>query len=190
MTEVEKRKGLAPRYTVALVVALFVVPILVASWLALVSPPGGGSLLNRGTLIEPPLDVNADPVTAALAAIPLAPGEWAMIHYGPGPCAEACERAVGTLETIRSVLGHDGTRVRIAAVVDAPGGAAHRVIVDPAARARLAAAVAAGGASDGAEQGVVFLDWRGQVMMHFADAGEPGDIKRDLKRLLRASKIK
>jgi hypothetical protein len=40
------------------------------------------------------------------------------------------------------------------------------------------------------DRGVVFLDWRGQIMMHFPDTALPADIKSDLKRLLRASKIK
>ena len=41
-----------------------------------------------------------------------------------------------------------------------------------------------------AEHGIVFLDWRGQIMMYFEVDAPSGDIKKDVKRLLRASKIK
>jgi len=35
-----------------------------------------------------------------------------------------------------------------------------------------------------------FLDWRGQLMMHFTPSAPPDDVKGDLKRLLTASAIK
>ena len=38
--------------------------------------------------------------------------------------------------------------------------------------------------------GVVFLDWRGQIVSYFVIDADPANIKKDLKRLLRASKIK
>lgn len=170
-----------------IVVAVFVAPILAAWWLAHVAPPGDDRLLNHGTLLRPPLDIRATDELAALRAIPLAPGEWAMIYFTPGSCAEACTQAVDMLERIRSLLSHDATRVRIAVVTDTPSATAvPGAVADASARARLAAAAPAGAAPG---SGIVFLDWRGQLMLYFPDAAQPADIKDDLKRLLRGSKI-
>ncbi|MGR8918613.1 MAG: hypothetical protein ACU85V_03265 [Gammaproteobacteria bacterium] len=188
-----KRGGLPPRLTLLLVVAAFVAPILIAWWFAFVSPPESSARLNRGVLIQPPLDARAERVLAPLGAIELGPGEWAMLAYTAGACGTDCNATLGMLRTIRQVLGHDGTRVRIAALADEAGatdvGDAVELIVDAPARARVAAGVSAGGGPAAAASGVVFLDWRGQLMLYFADASQPGDIKKDLKRLLRGSKI-
>lgn len=194
MNETPQRRGLPARVTLLLVVTAFVVPILIAWWMARVQPPASGShLVNRGTFIRPPLDIRADAALAPLTEIPLEPSEWALVYYAPGECADACRDAIEMLQTIRSVLGQATTRVRVAAVLDhaADVPAATHLVADAAARARLAAAAAAGtGADTPLQAGVVFLDWRGQVMMYFADTSTPADIKKDLKRLLRASQIK
>ncbi|MEQ8496202.1 MAG: hypothetical protein RLW42_18465 [Gammaproteobacteria bacterium] len=188
------RRGLSSRITLLLVVSAFVVPILVAWWMARVQPPvSGGHLVNHGTFIRPPLDIHADDALAPLGAVPLAPSEWALVYYAPGACEDACVAAIEDLQTIRSLLGQATTRVRVAALIDRAGVnlAATHVVIDAAARERLARGVAAAsGAGASREEGIVFLDWRGQIMMYFPDVSAPADIKKDLKRLLRASQIK
>lgn len=174
------------RWTALLVVAAFVAPIGIAWWFVYVAPPAGGAMLNRGALLEPPLDIHADPALAPLGAIPLAPGEWAMIWFGAGPCADACRAGQERLAQVYRVLGHDQTRVHRRAVAGAVGGdTGDNILVAPALTARLGAAT--GIERDGA---VVFLDWRGRIMIAYGPEQSPGDIKKDLKRLLRASKIK
>lgn len=132
-TPAPTRGGLAPRLTLLLVVALFVVPILVAWWYARIAPPGEGThLVNHGLFIEPPLDIRHDDDMAPLREFTLAPGEWAMLYFTDGACEEACNEAAGLLDAIRTVIGRDATRVRIAAVADsAPQGAPRHRISSP-----------------------------------------------------------
>lgn len=174
-------------WVAALVVAMFVAPILVAWWFAYISPPNAGlGMLNRGSLLTPPLVVADEPALAPLAQIPLAPGEWAMVYFTGATCDDACERGRQQLEQVYTVLGHDKTRVRVATVAAAGEASSEPLLlVAPALAARLAAAAPAA-----VTAGTVLLDWRGRVVIFFGPEHTPGDIKKDLKRLLRASKIK
>ena len=192
MSETKPRPGLPPRVILALVVALFVLPILIAGWMARHQAGLGQHLVNHGIFIRPPLDIAADPDVAALRAVTLDPGEWAVVYFTSGACDVGCTAAVATLLTLKSLLGNAATRVRIVRVTDAAAAAEHGLIAiaDARARRRLSALATSPDDPQASDRGVVFLDWRGQIMMRFADTAAPADIKSDLKRLLRASKIK
>lgn len=192
MPDSNPRRGLSPRTILMLVIAAFVVPILIAWWMAFGRTDAQlAHLTNHGRFISPPLDIRTDPSTASMQDIPLAPGEWAVIHFTSGACTEACAETAATLLTLKSLLGNAATRVRVVVIADAAGSLPREVItvIDPAARQRLSS-VTAVNASGPPSSGIVFLDWRGQVMLFFPDATQPADIKSDLKRLLRGSKIK
>lgn len=174
------------------VVGAFVAPILVAWWFAIVHPEAVPQRqLNHGELLHPPIDFAADPAGAALEALKLAPAEWALLYYGNGPCAADCERLVKLLTTIRSLIGAQGARVHVAALVDAaPAEGIEQATIIPAADARAylarEAATRSGIARD---QGIVILDSRRLAMMIFSVDASPAGIKEDLKRLLRGSAI-
>lgn len=171
------------------ILALFVVPILIAYWFAVVNPSAvPHKRLNHGTLLEPHTEVAAQPALAPLGALALPVADWALVYYGPGDCDDTCAAHVKTLADIRELLGKDGPRVHVVAVTDGAGQAPQRAtaVVDRGTRSTLAAAVAERLWAP-ADSAIVFLDWRGFVMMHFAPDAPPGDIKADLKRLLTAS---
>lgn len=174
------------------VVGAFVAPILVAWWFAILHPEAvPHQQLNHGQLIHPPVDFSADPAGAPLEALKLAPAEWGLVYFGAGPCALECERTVNLLTTIRGLIGAQGARVHVAALVDAAPAQAFNqalTIAAPQARALLAreAAARTGAARD---QGIVILDSRRLAMMIFSADAEPAGIKEDLKRLLRGSAI-
>ena len=189
MNEETARRGLSPRIMVLLVVGVFVVPIGVAYWMVL-APPDGGARINRGTLITPPVDIKADDSYTSLRQVQLEPGEWALVLVNAGDCDAECAASVNMLQSIDTVLGQATTRVRVALLTDAGESSASGVttVADARARGAVSQSLLASGA--GTAGGVVFLDWRGQIMMHYPDTSAPGDIKHDLKRLLRASKIR
>ena len=185
----QRRRGIG---VPLLVVALFVLPIALAWWLAESGVASSSSnLLNHGTLVTPPLDIHASDDSRSLAQIPLAPSEWAMVYFAPGTCESTCEAHLGLLKTIRSVLGHDGTRVRIALLLDSAAAVngATTVIADTKARELIGGTLAKRTAK-ATERGFILLDWRGQIAMYFPETAAPADIKADLKRLLRASAIR
>lgn len=193
MSEQTESRQAKSRWTLIAVIVAFVAPILLAWWLA----RGGGfraddQLLNHGTLIRPPVDIAAAPALGILETIPLAPGEWAIVALNAGTCAAACEATLGTLLTLKSLLGNAATRVRVALLADQPAPPREGLVllVEPGARAALAQRLRSVPGATGDGNAIVFLDWRGQIMMFYPDAAAPAGIKRDLHRLLRASKIK
>lgn len=183
-----KRKGWVP----LAVIGAFVAPILLAWWFAIMHPEAVPQRqLNHGELIQPPLDFTAEPAGAALQTLQLAPAEWGLMYFAPGPCAADCVRQVELLTTIRGLIGAQGGRIHVAALVDvAPDQpiAQALVIADSGARTLLAreAAARTGTARD---QGIVILDSRRLAMMIFSADADPAGIKEDLKRLLRGSSI-
>lgn len=174
------------------VIAAFVAPILVAWWFAIAHPEAAPSKqLNHGELIHPPVDFAADPAGAALEALTLAPAEWGLMYFGAGPCAADCQRTVNLLTTIRGLVGAQGARVHVAALVDAgPAQPLEQAvtIAAPAARALLAREAAAR-TQVSRDQGIVILDSQRLAMMIFSADADPAGIKEDLKRLLRGSAI-
>lgn len=186
-----ENKKSGSRWTLFAVVLAFVMPIGIAWWMVHVSPPADEALLNHGELIRPPVNLNQADSLAVLGQIPLGPSHWAMLYYTEN-CASECEQALAKLNGIHQVMGSsfERTQVALLSATPAPGALAKNNLSDAAAYARLSAAVAAGIRAESAADGIVLLDWRGQVMMYFAASHDPAEIKKDLKRLLRASKIK
>lgn len=176
------------------VVALFVAPIGLA-WLYVhgwLDWRARGSVVH-GALLEPPVDVRRLPAQSLGALCDrLEPGEWAVLYLDPTGCDGACRAALDRLETVHLLLGHTGERVALAAFVGSPspggiGDGAHAAAleVDPAAVAAIADS-----APSMVFPAVAFMDWRGQLMMHFPATAPQADILKDLRRLLRASEIR
>ena len=180
------------RWVPITVVIAFVAPILVAWWFAIMHPEKiPQTQLNHGELIQPPVDFSAEAAGAALQALQLAPAEWGLMYYGAGPCGVDCVKTVELLTTIRGLVGAQGARVHVAALVDAaPAQSIDQalVIADAGARALLARELAArSGVAH--EQGIVIVDSQRFAMMLYSADAEPAGIKEDLKRLLRGSAI-
>ena len=174
------------------IAGVFVLPIVIA-WLLAAGvfdwrPQG---LLNHGTLLAPPIDLHAiEPTAASKPLRELPPADWAMVYVSNQACDDSCRSILKELSAIRLVIGKNGTRVSVFGVFDkAQPATEERQIVDPGLVAHIAAGLAnqAGGPT---MPFVGFVDWRGQLMMHFPPSAPPNDIKSDLKRLLSASAIK
>ena len=180
------------RWVPAAVLAAFVAPILVAWWFAILHPEAvPPRQLNHGELIRPPIDFSATPAGAALARLEFAPAEWGLVYFGAGPCSNECVSRIELLATIRGLLGAQGARVHVAALIDSPPSASLGLaitIVDIGARSLLTQEVAV---RTGLmrENGIVIVDSQRKAMMIFPADAPPADIKEDLKRLLRGSAI-
>lgn len=174
------------------VLATFVAPILVAWWFAILHPEAAPPRqLNHGELIHPPIDFSATSAGSTFATLELAPAEWGLVYFGAGSCANECVSRIELLTTIRGLLGAQGARVHVAALIDSPPStpfAQAITIVDIGARSLLAREVAARTGSV-RESGIVIVDSQRLAMMIFSVDAPPADIKTDLKRLLRGSAI-
>lgn len=189
-TESPARAG--NRLVLLMIAGVFVLPIVIA-WLLAAGvfdwrPQG---LLNHGTLFSPPIDLHRLESTSASAPLRELPAaDWAVVFVSDRPCDDACRTVLAELSAIRLVIGKNGTRVSVFGVFEETQAAtAERQLVDPVLLAGIRAHLAAQPGKPALPL-IGFVDWRGQLMMHFPPSAPPQDIKSDLKRLLSASAIK
>jgi hypothetical protein len=123
----------------------------------------------------------------------MAPADWAILFVGNAGCEQQCQSLLKELATIRTLVGKEGTRVSVFGLLAAESpdlpAALPRILVDKATVDAIAARLQQGEPATRLPQ-IVFLDWRGMMMMRFAPDAPPADIKDDLQRLLRASAIR
>jgi hypothetical protein len=178
-------------------VLLFVSPILI-SW-AYVSgliELGPVNRTNRGNLLTPAIDLRAATAAAGLfESAHLQPGEWVLTFIEDGPCDAECRTVLDKLLTIRSLLGYSGQRVRVIALSDTesvvPVAENHtgHLLTDPPAHGVLKDSLAHAVGNPLPAQ-IVYIDGRRQLVMRFNRDAPPEDLKKDLKKLLRASQIR
>ena len=173
-------------------VSLFILPIGIA-WFMVRSEffSDAAELVNNGALLSPPIAIDNHDKFRDLNDIALQPGHWAVIYFDAGDCRKRCQNALNTLQKVWLVLGHDGQRVKIRSIINTPppltpvenvAGNEVSVRLGSEIRDRLKF-------QESPVSGVVFLDWRGQIMLYFPNMENPGLLKKDLKRLLRGSKV-
>ena len=177
--------------------ALFMGPILIAYTLNVLYPgwaPFGTS--NRGALVEPARSLSTQGLRPAdgepLAAEPFTE-RWTLVAvHGPG-CGQACEQALVRMRQTRLALGKDAGRLQRWLVVSEAGAAPARELVERHQGVRVLAATRAWTAALGAPEatpGTVYLvDPQGYLVLRYDPALADDSILKDLKRLLRISKI-
>ncbi len=180
------------RVTLILIAGAFVLPI-VAAWLLTSGVFGWrpAAFTNRGTLITPPIDFATLPATDATAPLrALPPADWALLYLSDRSCDDACRKVLRELAAMPMVIGLSGTRLHVYGLFSAAQSRTGiRDLVDP----DVVRAIGDRLRSDNRRLDlpcIAFLDWRGQLMMHFDPSASPDAIKGDLKRLLAASAIK
>jgi len=178
-------------------VLLFVSPILISwAYIAGLIDFGPITLTNRGKLLSPAVDLReVDAAAGLFSEAHLQPGEWVLTYMADGACDAECLSVLDKLLTIRSLLGYSGQRVRVIALTDTASAAplaanyTGHVLRDPAAHDVLESALAHAVDSELPPQ-IVFIDWRRQLVMRYDRDAPPEDLKKDLKKLLRASQIR
>ena len=175
------------RTALVLMLALFLLPVLVATGLYLTGwrPESTG---NYGELLQPP---------RALPAGVLADTEhrWMMVYVAGAACDTECTRAIDQMRRVHVLLNKEMDRVGRIALV--PGGRPDPVLAAAVADypdMRLLAADAGLRASfpgsDPSAPGRLYLmDPAGNVMMRYAPGFQAGGVKKDLERLLKYSWI-
>lgn len=188
---------LKSRLVLVALFAIFILPIFVALALNVELPrwlPFGQT--NHGQLITP-----AKPFeTSALTGVDGAPvkdrllaGKWTLVHVEPSACMEECDRAVFRMRQSRYAMGKDMDRVRRLVVVPRPlaRDAAERLLAfDPALTVVAAAPERIGSLLPATDQAEIYIvDPQGYVVMWYRADADPAGLIKDLKRLLRISKI-
>jgi hypothetical protein len=181
------------RLQLLLVAAVFIVPLLLATWLYY----RGGSLqpqarANHGALLEPIVDV--DDVLADSDILTLHEDRWLLVYPHQGACEEECRDGLYSIRQMRLMLGREMDRVtRVFLHGDiAPDtvflGSEHEGLV-ALEDGELSALLAARRPPAEPEGGYYLVDPQGNLVMYFAPTLAPRDIVADLKRLLKLSHI-
>lgn len=195
--ELERARTRRGRLRMLLVLLVCAAPVIASYLTYFVIRPEGRS--NYGTLILPTRSLPALALqTLDGAALPSRSlrGQWLLVVVAPAACGERCERQLFTQRQLREMLGRERERLdKVWFVTDAaPLTPALRAAIDagPAMTALRVdrAALAAWLAPDqgkALEDHLYIVDPMGEWMMRMPVDAEPGRVKRDLERLLRAS---
>lgn len=177
------------------IVAVCVAPVLASYLSYYVIKPEAKS--NYGELVEPQRDVPATGFSA-LDGSAFDPaqfkGKWAMIHADGGACPDACAKQLYIMRQLRATQGKDQDRIEVVwlitnaeevpAVVRNAYGNIRMLRADPKIlESWLPSSPAEWG-------GRIFLvDPMGHLMMRWPSEPDPNGMKRDLIKLLRASRV-
>ena len=193
------------------ILAAFAVPLLLAIvWLRVVQSGAAGDLgdTSRGELIRPavPLEgqvfengalADADGGNVDLETFR---GIWTMLYVPDGDCGDVCEKNLYHMRQVRLALNNrmkrvqrmvlvaDGTPLPAALVAEHPG----LLVLDGDVAARDALIDQIGAAEAGMaplEDAIYLVDPLGNLMMRFDPELDPGSMFKDVKHLLKVSKI-
>lgn len=181
------------------VVALVCAAPVIASYLAYYAfPPSGRT--NYGALVQPqrPLPMLA---TANLDKTPFdlksLHGSWIMVAVDRAECAQPCQAKLWSMRQVRAATGKERDRIeRVLLIVD--GAPTSTMLLREyegmhflrASAAELQGFLALPPAPDARlEDHVWMIDPNGNLMMRWPRAADPSRMKKDVDRLLRASRI-
>jgi len=197
---------LSSRQALVLLGLLFMTPAFVA-WVMHNSGEQGWrpeGTTNQGTLVHParPLTLPADMMVADVSANDYLSGKWTLLYIGDADCDDVCSGNLYKMRQVRLAQNENMKRIQTLYMVlgdelpDALGAmlASDYADMDVAlVPANLAEQFSANFLIDevtmeGAER-IYFVDPLGNLMMYYSGDANPGGMLKDLKKLLKYSKI-
>lgn len=197
--------SITPRITLVIIAALFVLPLVLA-WLMYIGAVEfqTESTRNKGILVSPPIPLDwrqAFPVEAGTqpeAALEDLLKHWVVLYPLEGACDLDCEQHLSSIRQVHLASGRDRERLRLVVLFPdhAPADTANTVktIYDkfiPAADTTggLRHAIKSASSSITRQGSTYLIDPLGNIMMVYPATSDPNDLKEDLKRLLKWSKL-
>jgi len=181
------RRARAGRWKMLGILLVCAAPVVASYYTYYVVRPEGRT--NYGTLVTPLRDVGG------LGGIASLHGRWIMLVTGPASCDTACRERLYEIRQVRLTTGKERDRVERVWIIDDGGVpdpallAQHEGLVlmraDPATLARELPAEPGTAASDH----IYMIDPLGNLMMRFPKDADPNRMKKDLAKLLRASRV-
>ena len=187
------------RLTLIALMALFLSPVI-AAWLW--TPD---TFRNRGELVDPPQPlVNVPMISPDGSNVDLTNlfGRWTYVFFVEAGCDESCKQLADAVERVRLSQGKNEKRVRLMVITLSPDTLSSldeiRLImpktivlgVNAAEKEQLLLQFMPSGGGSVLQSGNVFLvDPMGNLMMSYPAAADPTDLRKDISRLLRASRI-
>ena len=181
------------RWSLWLIVALCVAPVIASYVAYYLTPPTGHT--NYGELINaPPLSpaqlrlVDGSPFEMSTLR-----GKWVLLMADSSQCNDACLRTLFMLRQLRLTQGREMERIERAWLISDDGAIAEKLageyrgtwLIRAGAREILKALPAQRPLTDY----IYVLDPLGNIVLRYARDAEPGRMIKDLTRLLKTSRI-
>lgn len=192
------------RMKLILIIAIFAIPLLLASIYLHLVRSSGGQLgdTSRGQLIQPavPLTEFSFGQGESTFDLDVARGSWTMLYMPAGECGDACELSLYHMRQVRLALNHRMDRVQRAVLLQSAGQLSPELIAEHpglivATGTEEEQAVLRKQVSD-AEEGmesvedaIYLIDPFGNLMLRFPPDLEPKSMLKDIKHLLKVSRI-
>lgn len=192
----ESRMIRRARFKLALILLACASPVIASYFTYYVIRPEGR--VNYAELVEPqrPVgDVPARSLEGQAGDLSQLRGKWVLITAAPADCPGDCAERLYHMRQVRLTTGRERERVERAWLLTDQATPSSALLVeheglrllrvDPAVlAARFPAADAAN-----ATQHIYIIDPLGNLMMRYPVAADPNQMKKDLRKLLRASRI-
>ena len=201
-----QRGFLSSRQALVLLGLLFMTPAFVA-WVMHNSSEKGwrpDGTTNRGVLVHParPLTLPAEMQVADVAANDYLQGKWTMLYIGDADCDEVCGNNLYKMRQVRIAQNENMKRVQTLFMVlgdELPAMLRERLekdhanmdvaIVPESRSGPIAADFLIDGVSMEAAGRIYYIDPIGNLMMYYPADADAGGMLKDLKKLLKYSKI-
>ena len=187
------------RWMLIALMALFLSPV-VAAWLW--KPD---AFRNRGDLIDPPRPLtNVQMIAPDGSSVDLNTffGRWTYLFFVDADCNDSCKQLSDAIERVRLSQGKNNKRIRLIVVTLNPDSlpslseirvAMPQTVVlalEPSKRERfLSQFISQTGALTQQPSKIFLVDPLGNLMMSYPVQSEATDLRKDISRLLRASRI-
>lgn len=192
------------RMKLILIIAIFAIPLLLASIYLHLVRSSGGQLgdTSRGQLIQPAVPLTEFSFGEGDTAFNLdvARGSWTMLYMPEGECNEACELNLYHMRQVRLALNHRMDRVQRAVLLETDSQLSTELLAehpglivatgDESEQAALRDQVSA--AQEGMEKidnAIYLIDPFGNIMLRFPPDLKPNSMLKDIKHLLKVSRI-
>ncbi len=200
LTEKSAEKG--QNWIFWLIVAVGALP-MVAAWYFYSHPDLLTKRGNQGNLITPPIPVNYDVFKPSslqgVSPLKQIKGRWVMIHVIPGDCDRACKENIANTRKLLLLFSKDLFRVKRLAVWSRDVDLSKQIKQMLAKDETLYLAQVPSSFLKQLEKEVIhtplrgdqliLMDPLGNLMMWYDSGFDPYGVYRDMRRLLRASRI-
>ncbi|MFK8082063.1 MAG: SCO family protein [Granulosicoccus sp.] len=204
LPEIDPAQRRRSRIKLVSIFAIFAIPLILASIYLHLVRSSGGSIgdTSRGQLIQPavPLTEFSLQTKGGEFNLDSVRGLWTMLYIPAGDCLDACEKNLYHMRQVRLALNHRMDRVQRAVLMTSS------TQVSPELLAEHPGLIAATGSSaeharlseqvDTAQQGmevlqdaIYLIDPFGNIMLRFPPDLAPKSMLKDIKHLLKVSRI-
>jgi hypothetical protein len=195
VTETKENKRSLGRWKMLGILLVCATPVFLSYFMYYVVRPDGRT--NYGSLLNPivdasKLDIKVDDKPTTLAALK---GKWLMVTVGPSSCDDACVERLYLARQVRETTGREKERIELVWVVTDSGKPSQKLldayptVKRVTAEVNAISAVLPVEASSSVTAHTYIVDPLGNVILRFPAKPDPSKMKKDISKLLRASRI-